>query len=296
MAASGCSAVNSRAIGLKNGSAISDADEAVDQIADRQAAARRIAAHSGLDQRIDGAAEIGAEHQRQRRRLRDELRIGKRHHQQHDGDAGMRRPGQRRGDEDAQHRIVGDGAKQRPHRRRLFGRRQRVEQDVQRQQNKSEPDGDAAERAGEAVAADAEGDEADDEQHRRDRRYVEGQILNDQRGADIGAEHDGKRGYQADHAVGRKRGGHQPGRGARLQQRGQAEPGAEGGEAIAQRLAKNAAQIGTERAQHAAEHHVQAPQQQRHAAHQIKQNDRSHRKSSLPAHQRAFAADEPTRM
>ena len=46
-----------------------DADQAVEHVADRQPPARRIAARAGLDQRIDGAAEIGAEHQRQRRRL-----------------------------------------------------------------------------------------------------------------------------------------------------------------------------------------------------------------------------------
>ena len=44
------------------------ADQTIEQIADRQPPARRIAADAGLDQRIDGAAEIGAEHERQRRR------------------------------------------------------------------------------------------------------------------------------------------------------------------------------------------------------------------------------------
>ena len=121
-----------------------DADEAVEEVARGQPPRRRIAADAGFDQRIDGAAEIGAEHQRQRGLRGDELRIGKRHDQQHDRDAGMRRPGQRSGDDDAQHRIIGDGSQQRPHRRRLFGRRQRVEQDMQRQQRQAEPDGDTA--------------------------------------------------------------------------------------------------------------------------------------------------------
>ena len=68
-----------------------------------------------------------------------------------------------------------------------------------------------------------------------------------------------------------------------LQQRGQAEAGGERAEAVAQRLGEKAAQIGAERAQHAAEHHMQAPQQQRYAAHQIKQDDRSHRHKLLRA-------------
>ena len=42
-------------------------------------------------------------------------------------------------------------------------------------------------------------------------------------------------------------------RGAALQQRGQAEPGTDRGEAIAQRFAQEAAQIGAERAQYAGE-------------------------------------------
>ena len=60
-------------------------------------------------------------------------------------------------------------------------------------------------------------------------------------------------------------------------QRREDEAGAERLEAVAQRLGEEAAQIRTERAQHAGEDHVQAPQQQRHAAHQVKQNNRSHR-------------------
>ena len=159
-----------------------------------------------------------------------------------------------------------------------LGRRQRVEENVQGQQHEAEADGDAAEaRIG--VSADAESDDADDQQDRGGRRYVERQHLHDQGRADIGAQHDGERRNKSDDALGAERSGHQPGRGAALQQRRQAEAGTERGEAIAQRLAEQAAQIGAERAQHAAEHHVQAPQQQRHAAHQIKQDQASHRLS-----------------
>ena len=48
-------------------------------------------------------------------------------------------------EQDAQHGIAGDGVQQHAHARRVLGRRQRVEQDVQRQQHQAEPDGDAAE-------------------------------------------------------------------------------------------------------------------------------------------------------
>ena len=58
-----------------------DADEPVDEIADRQAIACRVVAARALEHRIDGAAEIGAEHQRERRHGRNEMRIGQRHDQ-----------------------------------------------------------------------------------------------------------------------------------------------------------------------------------------------------------------------
>ena len=43
-----------------------DADQPVDEIAERQPVARGIVAAGAFEHRIDGAAEIGAEHQRQR--------------------------------------------------------------------------------------------------------------------------------------------------------------------------------------------------------------------------------------
>ena len=105
---------------------------------------------------------------------------------------------------------------------------------------------------------------------------IERQDLDDQRGADIGAEHDRQRRHQADQAFGGERTGDQGGRGTALQQRGQADAGREGGEAVLQRLRQQQAQIGAERAQDAAVDHMQAPQQQCHAAHQVEKNQASH--------------------
>ena len=82
----------------------------------------------------------------------------------------------------------------------------------------------------------AEGDEADHEQSRRGRRHIEGQHLHDQRRADVGAEHDGQCRHQPDHALGGERRCHQRGRGAALQQRGQAETGGKRRKAVAERL------------------------------------------------------------
>ena len=204
------------------------------------------------------------------------MRIGQRHDQQHAGDAGMRGPGHDRADQDAEHGVAGDGVHQHADARRVLGRRQRVEQDVQRQQHQPEADRDAAEILDARTRTVAEGEQADDEQHRRHRGDVERQHLHDQRGADIGAEHDGKRRHQRDQAFGGKRTRDQRGRRAALQQRGEAEPGGKRREAVVQRLRQQPPQVRAERAQDAAVDHVQAPQQQRHAAHQVEQNHASH--------------------
>ena len=117
----------------------------------------------------------------------------------------------------------------------------------------------------------AEQDDAEQDQGGRDFGDVEGQGLDDQRGADIGAEHHGQGGDQGHRAAGGKTGHHQAGGGAALQDRGDAEAGGEGGQAVAQRGAEPAAQVGAEAALDAGLHHVQAPQQQRDRAGQIEQ-------------------------
>ncbi|MGY4595434.1 hypothetical protein ACVWXL_003180 [Bradyrhizobium sp. GM22.5] len=53
-----------------------DADHAIDEIAHRQAIAGGIVTLGAFEYGIDGAAEIGAKHQCERRVRRDELRIG----------------------------------------------------------------------------------------------------------------------------------------------------------------------------------------------------------------------------
>lgn len=66
------------------------------------------------------------------------------------------------------------------------------------------------------------------------------------------------------------------GRGTALQQRGEADARRKGAETVFQRACQQRTQVGSERAQNPAVDHVQAPQQQRHATHQIEQNHTSH--------------------
>ena len=73
-----------------------DADQPVEQIAERKAVARGVVAPRALEHRVDGAAEIGAKHQRQRGDGRNEMRVGQRHDQEDAGDARMHEPGYER--------------------------------------------------------------------------------------------------------------------------------------------------------------------------------------------------------
>src|SRR6185312_14082475 len=104
--------------------------------------------------------------------------------------------------------------------------------------------------------------------------------------SDIRPEHDRQRGHQGDQAFARKRGSHQPGRGAALQYRGKPQSSRESRETVAERRRQQMPQFRAERAQDAALDHVQAPKQQRHSTHQIENDDRAHRDP--------FAAETPT--
>ena len=103
--------------------------------------------------------------------------------------------------------------------------------------------------------------------------HVEGQDLDDQRGADVGAEHDGERRDQVDEAAGGEAGDHQAGGGAALQDGGDADarPARPGTGCAARR--RVVAQPGAECALHAGLDHVDAPQQQGDGAGEVHQRD-----------------------
>ena len=121
-----------------------------------------------------------------------------------------------------------------------------------------------------------EGEQPDHQQHRGGGIDIEGQHLDDERRPDIGAQHDGQRRRQGEQAAGGEGGRHQSGGGAALQDRGHHHAETEGAEAVAQGLAQEVAQIGAEGAQDPALDHMQAPEQQGNAAHQVKDDQASH--------------------
>ena len=77
----------------------------------------------------------------------------------------MHQPGHDRGEQDAEHGVAGDRVHEHAHARSVLRRRQRIEQDMQRQQHQAEPDKDAADVLDARARPAAEGDQADDEQH-----------------------------------------------------------------------------------------------------------------------------------
>lgn len=250
----------------------SAADQAIDEIADRQAIAGRIAAVAAFNHRIDGASEIGTKCEGKCRHRRDEAGIGQRHDQQQDRDARVSDPGQHSGHQNAKQGVAGDRRQERSNDRCILGWCQCVEQDVQRQQHQPDPDRDAAEIARPGLATALECDDADQKQQRCHGRDIERERLNDQRRADVRPEHDGERRSKIDRAPCDEGGSHQPGRRAALQERRHDHPGEERQEAISQRSSQQASEIGAKGPDDAAVDHMQSPQQQRHAAKKIEED------------------------
>ena len=108
--------------------------------------------------------------------------------------------------------------------------------------------------------------------------------------ADVGAEHDGERRRGLDQAAPGEGGDHQRGRGAALQDAGDADAGEERGEAVAQRDAQQVAQIRAEHPQDPGPDHAGAPQQERHRAQQLDQDARSRTPRARAARSCSMAA------
>ena len=158
--------------------------------------------------------------------------------------------------------CVADRAEEQPQARDVLIGRQQGDEIVQRHQHQAETDQDTAEIPRPGGGA-AEHQQADQDQGRRDLGDIEGQDLDDEGRADIGAQHDGERRHELDQTAGGEAGDHEARGRAALENGRHAHAGQEGLEAIAQRIAEEAAQPGAEGALDAGLHHVDAPQQER---------------------------------
>jgi hypothetical protein len=193
-----------------------EAEDAVAEIGEGDAAGGRIVA-GGFEQGIERGAEVGADHQHQGGFERDDAARGERHHQQDDGDARMGGPGGEGAEDDGDEGQASEKAEEFDDLRGVLERFKQGEHLVEREDHQAEADEDAAEVVQHGAAVAAEEQDAEEDQGRREQRDVEGQDGDDERGADIGAEHDGHGGDEADKAAGGKVGGHEACGGARLE-------------------------------------------------------------------------------
>ena len=219
------------------------ADQPRREIAERQAELHRIAAGS-FQHRVDGAADIRAEHHRERRLRAEQAGRRERHHGEHDDDARMRAPrsAPRRA------RCSGAARASAPQAARARWRSARSARSPRtRRFSESSisprPISDAADILEARAAPLPEGEHADRDQHREDDRHVEGEHLHDQRRADIRAEHHRERRNELDRADAGQRHHHQRGRGRGLQRGGHAKSRHEGAEPRAQPAPERAAEI-----------------------------------------------------
>src|ERR1700755_2214566 len=93
------------------------------------------------------------------------------------------------------------GAEQDTNVRRIFRRRQGIEQNMQRQKHQPEANREPAEIANACSRAVLERYDPNYEQNRGDRGYIEAKDLNDQGRANVCTEHDCQRWNKADQAV-----------------------------------------------------------------------------------------------
>ena len=163
-------------------------------------------------------------------------------------------------------------AEQLPHDVRVADRRRGGEEQAQSQKHQAEPDGDPADfPVGRGLGAEIDRD-PDQDHDRRQPLHVEGQDLGDQRGPDVGAEHHRQSGGRLDQAAPANEATTRAGGGTALQDAGDADPGEERREAVAQRNPQHVPQLGAEDPLDAGADHARAPQQQRGRAEQLDQD------------------------
>ena len=137
----------------------------------------------------------------------------------------------------------------------------RLHDQLQRQQNQAQTNPHAPELARARLLAPEEENHADKNQQRRKPRQVEGQHPRHQRGTDVSAQHHHQRGGQRHQILGDKRSHQHSGGIAALDQRGNADPRAEGERFFLHAAAEHAAQASAVDTHHAGTDDMGAPHQ-----------------------------------
>ena len=246
------------------------ANDLEEQIAQRHLACLHVGLHGGHHGE-HAAAQVGAQHQPQRHIGRNTARTRQRRSEQHGGKAGVRHDGQNGAGKNLQQQIAGERAQQRAHGGRLGEHRGRFGDEAQRQQHQPQADQHAAHAAHGGVLARDEQHHAHKDEQGRQPRQVHGEHHGHHAGAHVGAQHHGQRCRQAHQALAHKRRHDERGGCAGLHHGRHANTGKHCGEAAADAVRNQLAQVGAEHAQDAGAHQVGAPDQQRHGCQEIEE-------------------------
>jgi hypothetical protein len=245
-------------------------DRLEEEIAERDASAGRPGAGGG-EHRQQAAAEVRPDHQEQRHLQADQAARDERRGQQHDREA---RPGEHReegADQQVEERIPRERAEDHLDARRLGDRARRLQDHLQREDDQSDADRDAADLTGARRLPGKVQDDAHPDRHRREPRQVEGEDLHHQARADVRAEHDRERGGKRHQVAADEGADDECGRGGGLDQCGDANAGEKGFPPVGDALSEHAAQAAAEHAQHPRTHDVRAPDEERDAGQDAEQ-------------------------
>ena len=216
-------------------------------------------------QRQHAAAQVGAHHQAQRHLERDDPGAGQGSGEQHRRQAGIGDHGEDRAGQGVEQLVTGQRREQHLDPGRMGHRRGGFDDQLQRQDDQPQADGDPAELAGAGLLATEKEHHAKKDQQRRQPGQVEGQHPRHQRGAHVGAEHDGQRRGERHQALGDEGGHQQRGGVAALHQGGDGDTGKKGQWHALHAAAEHPAQAGTVYPQDAGTHDMGAPHQQGHS-------------------------------
>ena len=231
----------------------------------------------------DAAAEIGAEHQHDAELRRHEAARGERDDEQDRRDAGMEQPGHERGKQEGGDRIAGQVVDDDRQDLAFAQRLGRFADQSQRQDEQADADQDAAELQQVAPLGGHEQRRAGDQADRHQQLEVEAEQLDDQRRADIGAEH-GKQARRCRRRCPTRRRSRRCSATAvaLCRQMASAAPAPHRQQRIAQDGAQPVAQHVAIGALDAGAHHARGEQQQRDRAGKMQEDDASRSHATLP--------------
>ncbi len=172
------------------------ADAAEGEVAEKHALRRRRRAQ-GKAERDEAGSDIGAEHEGERERQAEDAGGGEGDDEENDGDARMGEPGEERSHAEREDGIAREALHHEGEHLVLAQGLRCADDEAERQDHERKTDDDAADLLPEARLCRAEAADAEKQENGHKRGSLERERLDDERRADIGAEHHGERRQQA---------------------------------------------------------------------------------------------------